>query len=270
MSNVILHIGMHKTGTTFLQKSFFPKLSNTFYAHNNEFFVPWKEQLYLKPDHMLLSYEGFSGFPWKNQQRDRGWLDSFYCNINQLKIFFPDATIIIFFRKQGDLLASLYKQYLNEGGELEFEKFYGVNKIIDEKDISIKPRIEYLKENFERVYCLNYQAFLENGTEYLKNFFEQELSMSFDEIDNSTRSNVSISGKKIEFLRRYNILYNRLPNSFKRILRISKLHPRVLVQNKLSFWKTKDNHNIIRLKTEINAKFNADWEFFLSHQYKSK
>ena len=149
MGKVIIHIGMHKTGTTFLQKVIFPKLDNTFYAHNNEFFIPWKEQLSKKADHMLLSYERFSGFPWNKFKEKNSWLKSFYLNIDQLKKFFPNAIIIIFFRKQGDLLLSIYKQYLQVGGELSFDDFYGDGKILEKEDLSIKSRLDYIKDYFD-------------------------------------------------------------------------------------------------------------------------
>ena len=268
MGKVIIHIGMHKTGTSFLQKEVFPKLENTFYAHNNQFFVPWKEQLPINSDNMLLSYEGFSGFPWDNKQSRNNWLQSFDLNIKQLKKFFPDAIIIIFFRKHGDLITSLYKQYLHEGGELCFNDFYGDNKIIDKKDLNIKHRLDFIKDNFNKVYFLNYQSFLEIGTDYLRHFLNKELSLELHEAVKPNKTNVSVSGPKKEVLRHYNIIYNRLPRILKKVLVVLRLQPRKFVQQKLAFWQAKDNDSFINLKEEINKEFENDWAYFVENQYK--
>ena len=268
MSKVIIHIGMHKTGTTFLQKVVFPNLNNTFYAHNNEFFVPWKKQLYKKADNMLLSYEGFSGFPWNKFKEKNSWLKSFHLNIDQIRKFFPNAIIIIFFRKQGDLLLSIYKQYLQEGGELSINEFYGNGKILEKKDLSIKSRLNYIKDCFDQVYFLNYELFSDEKLNYLDVFFRKELNLRLNKTESLPKSNISISGSKIKILRRYNIIYNKFPRLIQKPINILKLAPRKLVQEKLSFWQTKDSKELKELKVKINEEFKMDWEYFLSQQWK--
>lgn len=274
MSNLIIHIGLHKTGTTFLQHNFFPKIENTFYAHNNEFFVPWKKQLLDKPDNMLLSYEGFSGFPWdekvlNNKKANYSWFESFQLNVDQLKKLFPKAIILIFFRKHGDLLISIYKQYLQEGGTKRLVDFYGEKKIIENRDLNFTNRINYLNKRFDNVFCLNYETFRKQGNNYILSFLERELSLQVDYKNfNSNSSNISISGKKLELLRRLNIVYLKLPSFLKKILKIFKLTPRMIVQKKLYFWKSKDNKGIIKTKDDINLEFKNDWDFFLKNQWK--
>ena len=137
MKKIYIHIGLHKTGSTFLQNKVFPKLKETTYIGR-----PYTQQsiafnklqyadssLYSeeetimeiknfeKHEKILISDEMLSGLPFNN-----------YINrtiiADRLSKIFPDATILLFLRSQKDLLLSLYNSYIkNNSGFLPINQF---------------------------------------------------------------------------------------------------------------------------------------------------
>lgn len=219
MSKVYIHIGLHKTGTTFLQKQYFPKIKEISYLGKIDFHVLGQKKL--KED-ILISYEGLSGFPWNSQwikgtNNSFNWMNSFEIALENVKLIFPDAHLIVVFRKHGDLLISLYKQYLQEGGVLKIDEFYGPNGVITDRDLNFRKRIEFLKDNFEDVDILSFEKFKNQGISYFLNYFS-DLKMSAEVLDEIKQENISVSGKKIELLRKSNIVYHNIPFFIKKIL----------------------------------------------------
>ena len=128
MHRILIHIGLHKTATTYLQRSFFPELIDIEIYHAPRFFDQIGK-IQLNEKDLLISNEGISGVAWnelwKNGiQNEYHWIDSFKNAIGNLKILFPDAIILVLYRKHGELLISMYKQYIQEGGVLQLNRFY--------------------------------------------------------------------------------------------------------------------------------------------------
>lgn len=274
MSQVIVHIGLHKTATSFLQRNVFPNLPETIYATNNEFFVPWQKQVVNKNRYLFLSYEGFSGSPWQFNRpkiKRRSFISSYEENINALARYFPEASIIVFIREHSGWLRSLYKQYLHEGGTEHFNQFYG--KILTPEDLAISTRIKMLREKFKNIYVLDYQDLKNEGLDFIIKFFQQtyNLELEGESLDNSNYTNKSVSGMKMEYLRRYNYIYTRhLPSFVKKMLRISGLDPRTFFQKKLSRWHTPDSETFIQKTNSIGDSFKADWELALKYKWVSR
>lgn len=130
MSNVFIHVGLHKTASTFFQTEVFPYFEDTIcltrpYTQQSRGFnklqfaddtVYQPEELKLeleqinKPNkNIIISDECLSGEPHTN-----------YLNrssiANRLSEFFPQAEIFLFLRGQKDILLSLYNQYVKMGG----------------------------------------------------------------------------------------------------------------------------------------------------------
>lgn len=140
---VLLHVGLHKTATTWLQKRIFA-------APDGGFVTPWGPQAGqsitefvavdpLKFDPLAarrrfeeslaamadregkiptISHEGLSSRPNLGQ---------FYAPLaaERMKAAFPDAKLFLMFREQKALLNSLYSQHLHRGGRLTLEEFIG-------------------------------------------------------------------------------------------------------------------------------------------------
>lgn len=136
---IYLHIGLVKTGTTFLQIEVFPKLKKVNYvclddndSYQRQIFKKILDQESLlfevnrtKDDLLrhfdpnkdnLLSIEMLSGSP-NIQYRDR-------LNIlEKLYALFPDAKIIVGIRSQSEMISSVYNQYVAMGGTKSIKKF---------------------------------------------------------------------------------------------------------------------------------------------------
>lgn len=127
---VYIHVGMPKTGTTFMQKKVFPHLQHVEYwtpfehpltyfferiSNNNHLTYPeeWKQKIreYLEcseTEKHVLSFEGFFGSYTNNYKSN-------YTNSLTLKELFPSAKVILCIRNQVDIIESNYSQIVSEG-----------------------------------------------------------------------------------------------------------------------------------------------------------
>jgi len=131
---IYLHVGFHKTATTFLQWSIFPKLKKVklirkthakklltevrlrklndddVHRIRNEFEKQSSDKV-----PTLISYEGWTGSPFSQKNSK-----SAYKVLEDLRRIFPeehyDVHLIIGIRKQVDLMTSLYVEFLHQGG----------------------------------------------------------------------------------------------------------------------------------------------------------
>jgi hypothetical protein len=125
MNKTILHIGLHKTATTFFQNSVWPHvpgyiyLSRPFTQHNHAFnqMQYADDSLYnkrgvfsqlsgLNKSRLLISDEAFSGKPVFFSYINRSMI------ARRLKEIFPNAEIILFLRDQKDIILSHYSSYI--------------------------------------------------------------------------------------------------------------------------------------------------------------
>jgi hypothetical protein len=145
--NIILHIGYHKTGTTFLQDKIFSNLSKQeviflgqpFFNKNfknffqnlkdinelsfdNEFFknsfIKLLDENY--PDYkdkmIIVSLESLhSGFDWFGRE-------VVYMS-KKIQSVFPKAKIIIGMRTQATYVEAIYKEFIIHGGKISFQYF---------------------------------------------------------------------------------------------------------------------------------------------------
>ncbi|MDD2549137.1 MAG: hypothetical protein PHD00_03475 [Bacteroidales bacterium] len=130
----IIHLGYPKTGTTWLQDMFFKHVSNFQYVKKNvcnDIFVKpnafsFDKQLAIEEISLLtqnkdiiLSSELFAG------TTNRGWLRGFWSKeiARRLHSVLPKAEIVIFIRRQEDLIASAYMQYIKNGGNFSINRY---------------------------------------------------------------------------------------------------------------------------------------------------
>lgn len=138
---VLVHVGFHKTATTFLQKAFFAnnqlgfdqfqrlqcsklvhrkiaalgpfdKLSSDTINELHQFAKNAAEQGFLG----VISHERLSGYPAS------GGFDSKLI-LERIKEIFPDAKILIIIREQISLIQSVYSQMITDGGAYSLNDF---------------------------------------------------------------------------------------------------------------------------------------------------
>jgi len=112
--NLVLHIGIQKTGTTFMQDLVFPRWQGIDYVYTD------KVELLLRSSRerpVLLSREGLSGQNWAHHEvREQ--------SIARLAGLFPQARIMLSFRRHARYIVSSYNQFLQRGGCLTFEQYF--------------------------------------------------------------------------------------------------------------------------------------------------
>jgi len=248
---ILIHIGMHKTGTSFLQKEVFPNVENALYSRNKSLRDYYHRG---NGEAIVISDEILSGNPFtKNTMQDFRW------KINILKSMFSEATILVCFREPVDYILSLYKQFLHEGGTVTFDEFFNLDNtgILRNEDINYKERIEILNQNFDDVVMYDFSLFKQNP----QHVFDQvgkRMNLKFVVPLRKKGVNVGISKKwQVNMLRNLNKVLGFTYKSSR--LRRRKLTPRNLIQGKLSFingakWDIDDG-----LKKEIINHFSSEW-----------
>lgn len=147
-SKMYIHVGLHKTGTTFLQKHVFPKIKGIDYfdsfnsRRNFCFKIPKKGKI-------LISDESLTNYNFEDSVE----VSSFEI-MRRLKLIYPSAKIIVTFRDKEDWEKSLFNQYLRSGGNLNFEKW--CERIFSKKDIDFDKFESYVKILFDEVLVLWY------------------------------------------------------------------------------------------------------------------
>jgi len=130
---VVIHVGFHKTGTTWLQQELFPKVRNARLVPRpvirRELLLPYpfgfdpqaarRGVLGDADGRVVLSEEELSG-----NLHTGGLHGSMSKEIaERLARAFPDAHVVIFVRSQKEMIASAYKQYVEGGGTGSIHRF---------------------------------------------------------------------------------------------------------------------------------------------------
>ena len=139
-----LHIGLHKTGTTFLQKAVFPLWQGIEYLPLDK--LEYLTRMSDEVDY-LLSREGLSGQNWMHKK------DRDLCIIRLARLF-PDARIIMSFRKHSGYIVSSYNQFLQKGGYLEFGDYFslqGRDRFMSPDDFFFRDKIELVTQEFGHI-----------------------------------------------------------------------------------------------------------------------
>lgn len=259
---VTLHIGLHKTGTTFLQRSVFPALDVNVVRRWEPVHSIWSGQ------HLLISDESLSGLPFSGD-----WLSGFKRKVDTVYEFFGNPSIIIGFRRHASLVCSLYKQYLHEGGTEGVEYLFSADDsgLIKHEDIVFQRRIEYLEERFDRLMIYTQEEMQEdlNGlVKRLASFLGVPVP-GMSEID-VAKKNVGLKGERQAHLLRQLNRVNRyleeksLPTLYNRFLKRFGLDPRTLCQHRLASFPSEPLRLPAQTRKCLDDEFAGDWQFVLN------
>lgn len=206
MAKITFHIGLHKTGTTTLQKSVFPKLEELIYLGRFQEKPVWQEFKEATKSHILVSDEIILGklvdvLKDKRSERE-SWVETQLEALRKLNMKFPDSGIIVSFRKYDKWVLSIYKHYLKYGGRLAIEDFYTGDSqgIIAPDDLELMPRIKFIKDNFKKVFIFFLEDYIEKPhsiIQQLCNF----LNVSVPKEITSKQYNKGLNNKGVQVVR---------------------------------------------------------------------
>lgn len=182
----LLHIGYHKTGTTWLQHIFFPKnpdfalfAQSDLYHHfvkpnaldfhperTKDFFQRKSEDARADEKIPVLSFERLSGSPFSGGRDSKEIAD-------RLSRVFPQAKVLIVIREQIDAIASCYKQYVIAGGPASLKRFLsppalGAYSWFDPKHFRYEPLIRYYLSLYgaDNVKVMFYEKFKADNVQF--------------------------------------------------------------------------------------------------------
>ena len=158
MKKLILHLGLHKTGTTYLQRAVWPRWPGVEYIGKptpRPFATPWDALAQLPGDTFLLSSEGFTGSLVRSYHRHQSWLELCRRNLEALADRVSghyDLRLILTLRPREEWALSIYKHYLKYGGVDEMADFFGANPAAEPTcpvdELSIDARLHLIEYTF--------------------------------------------------------------------------------------------------------------------------
>ena len=184
---LIIHIGLHKTGSSFLQHCVFPKLKgvNYIYKPENPLFAP-----ILASRINLMSDEEISmSMPHKQGKFKGLW---------ELQKQYPDAKIIIGIRKHGSWFYSCYAQYIKTGGYLNQDRYY-----LKYPHISPEEYYLLLKTMWKNIYIYWHEDLINNRATIVRGICEF-IGVPVPEYNNRK---INVSLKHVEYWRWINRIF---------------------------------------------------------------
>lgn len=139
MGEKIVHIGYPKTGSTYLQQEIFPSLQGMKYVDFHTCVKLFEDVIYLddldynrdqtskafsrygKEESTLFSQEALTGPPFTFKGLNRSSIPQ---RLKELGF----SKVIITIRNQSDILDSLYRQYVYQGGVMKFSDFLNLEE----------------------------------------------------------------------------------------------------------------------------------------------
>jgi len=144
-NNVVLHVGLPKAGSTFLQKAIFPNISDLFFLgrDNNNLvsqhldYISWRNPFTRDLDKVrdeideYLSQQPTSQVLFSREAFFGNFYTSFVANrttAEALNHVFPSAKVLIVLRRQDRMVESAYKQALHQGHSVTWKSFLGYRR----------------------------------------------------------------------------------------------------------------------------------------------
>ena len=184
MAEVIFHVGLPKTGTTFLQKEIFPRLPINYKLY-------WSSKPFTIKSHTinLLSCESLSGNPLGSMRYGGLERDVIAHGLSEM---FPTAKIIVGLRSKPEWMNSLYSQAMKQGYTKSKVQWY---KDFDNNYLNFSAYINLLRDLFSDVYVYQFEDLVSNKQKFIEDIC-RFIGVSPPEYENK-KYNASWSDKKL-------------------------------------------------------------------------
>ena len=196
-STLLLHIGFHKTGTTWLQSKVFSQESLGYCAPWGRLSTEAIDQFVLVNPHRfdpqrardafeegrrdaaqrkllpVITHEDLCGYPWQGRYYGKE-------AVERMHTTFPEAKVLISIREQRSSLVSHYREYVRECGAQRIERFLGPTGAPGFSPIFRLDHLEYdlLVEHYrnlsgpDRVFVLPLELLARDRREYCRRLGE--------------------------------------------------------------------------------------------------
>lgn len=232
MARTLIHIGMPRTASTFLQQEFFPKVGGfTFYGvETTQYSLAFQRLLYqddslfddsafeaiakkIRSENAILSNELFVGQSLYLNSTNRSRI------AHRLKRFFPDAEILIMLRNQVSLLQSLYAIGVYSGHTCSPEEFVRFSDAISDVDnplyptfaqaettegLQFSPLITLYQNLFSEVHVLLFEDFKSDPTAFAERLTTLLQLENVEFTNSKKRVNQSLSARQLKLIKRLN------------------------------------------------------------------
>lgn len=135
---VFFHVGLGKTGTTYLQYAFFPKLKDIYYIQRTRY--QHAHEIIANTEHprYLVSREFDQQLPDEVAKFSR---------------YYPDAGAIIVLRRHDSWIASQYRRFAKNGIHVDFDSFFDIDHnrgLWKHADLNFMAKLKILETHFTR------------------------------------------------------------------------------------------------------------------------
>lgn len=270
---LIIHLGVHKTASTFFQKKYFNKLAGYEYVDRN-LLVEFKNYLLYEDDFNFNPQDAYNLFLRVLRDKNSNYIisdEDFYClpfnsasdkkrNLNRLIEVFEDKMnikIIILLREQTKLLNSLYLQYVKTGGVANASQFIkSLNKgtLLNKNYFFFDSYINYIESKIgkDNLKCMFFEHFLEDTKSFLheitKFILGYNLSVPLNKVQ---KANFSINYRFIGIM----LLLNKVTKTYKNPFGLfcfgfSRLYTKIIIEVSK---KIKKNKMIVSFDRDFNS-----------------
>lgn len=194
---LFFHVGLAKTGSTYLQNKFFHKLEGIKYIHTSKFYK--YERIISQSNEKRLLF---------SREFDRQFFDE----TAKIANLYPNAKIIIVLRSNEQWIASQYRRYVKNGGSKDINEFIDItdNKgVWKNEEALFFPKLEFLKQHFKNLPLV---LFFEDFKKNPHQVFQKIADYTGTEYH---RENVSLKAKHKSYSEKQLLFVRRLVRKYK-------------------------------------------------------
>ena len=200
--DIYFHVGLAKTGSTFLQKNFFPYLKNIKYISTQDY---------------INCIDIINKTNYKSYLISREFDKQFEREIKKFISYFPDTKIIVVFRRHDQWIASQYKRAVKNGWHLDFKNYYNINNkgIWKNSDLTYMNKLKIIKKySKSKPLILKFEELKKDPFNYLNKISNYTDSKYLKTEISLKTVHKSYSEKQLIFLKKFCKIFKKTPPKY--------------------------------------------------------
>ena len=199
---IYFHVGLAKTGSTFLQKNFFPYLKNIKYISTQDY---------------INCIDIINKTNYKSYLISREFDKQFEREIKKFISYFPDTKIIVVFRRHDQWIASQYKRAVKNGWHWDFKNYYNINNkgIWKNSDLTYMNKLKIIKKySKSKPLILKFKELKKDPFNYLNKISNYTDSKYLKTEISFKTVHKSYSEKQLIFLKKFCKIFKKTPPKY--------------------------------------------------------